>query len=134
MTHIHRMIHELAEYEGVPDGPRLTVQDLIEGGGGGEALAGYALCNRAYSSWTRRALYVEDLYVRPDLRGHGIGTQLLARLCQMGVDDVLESNTSARGFYAGLGARCLRETEGRAALRLDQPHIERLAARAPPRN
>lgn len=40
---------------------------------------------------------------------------------------VLENNAPALGFYARLGARDLRVTEGRAAMRLDRPHIERLA-------
>ncbi|XP_045761584.1 retinal guanylyl cyclase 1-like isoform X2 [Maniola jurtina] len=92
---VHRMIHELAAFEGMPEGPKLSVEDLIEDGFssspswffglvaevGGE-LVGHALCSRAYSSWTRRAFYVEDLYVRPARRGAGVGRRLLRELCQ----------------------------------------------------
>ncbi|XP_069354201.1 uncharacterized protein [Maniola hyperantus] len=94
---VHRMIHELAAFEGMPEGPKLSVKDLIEDGFssspswffglvaevGGE-VAGYALCSRAYSSWTRRAFYVEDLYVRRERRGAGVGRRLLRELCEVG--------------------------------------------------
>lgn len=40
---------------------------------------------------------------------------------------VLESNAPALGFYRRLGARDLRVSEGRAAMRLDAPHIQQLA-------
>lgn len=129
----------------------------------GGAVVGHALCSRAYSSWTRRAFYIEDLYVRPAARRRGVGLLLLQELCrvrarartalacevvadcngrcvlQMAVEEgvhrvdwhVLEDNTPALGFYSRLGARDLRVTEGRAAMRLDRPHIERLAQNQP---
>ncbi|KAJ8735167.1 hypothetical protein PYW08_014417 [Mythimna loreyi] len=148
MQHVFDMIQELADYEGVPRGPQLSVQDLIEDGfesspawffglvaESGGALVGHALCNRAYSSWTRRAFYVEDLYVRPSARRRGVGLCLLRELCRMAVAEnvhrvdwhVLEDNAPALGFYARLGARDLRVCEGRAAMRLDRAYIEQLA-------
>lgn len=45
---------------------------------------------------------------------------------------VLEHNAAARALYARLGARDLRETEGRAALRLDAPAIAAAAERDRP--
>ncbi|XP_026726598.1 diamine acetyltransferase 2-like [Trichoplusia ni] len=148
MQHVYDMIHELAEYEGMPDGPRLSVDDLVRDGFDtsppwffvlvaerGGAVVGHALCNRAYSSWTRRAFYVEDLYVRPEARRCRVGQRLLQELCRMAVREgvtrvdwhVLESNAPALGFYRRLGARDLRVSEGRAAMRLDAPHIQELA-------
>ncbi|CAG9108500.1 unnamed protein product [Plutella xylostella] len=163
MPRVHEMIHELAAFEGFPQGPAIALDDLLRdgfdssppwfftlvaergdgaggaGGGAGDAgggeLVGYALCNRAYSSWTARAFYVEDLYVVPSLRRAGVGRRLLQRLAQMAVAEgvsrvdwhVAEGNAAARAFYRGLGARDLRTSEGRAALRLDQPHIHALA-------
>ncbi|KAM3957111.1 thialysine N-epsilon-acetyltransferase [Aphomia sociella] len=146
---IHAMIHELAAYEGMPDGPQLSVEDLIKDGfespfpwffalvaERGDEILGYALCNRAYSSWTCRAFYVEDLYVVPAARRAGVAKALLQHLCQMALQQsvhridwhVLESNAPALAFYARLGARDLRRSEGRAALRLDRPRIEGVAA------
>ncbi|KAJ8733586.1 hypothetical protein PYW07_014137 [Mythimna separata] len=148
MRHVRDMIQELAEYEGAPSGPQLSVQDLIEDGFEcqpawffglvaecGGALVGHALCNRAYSSWTRRAFYMEDLFVRPSARRRGVAQCLLRELCRMAVAEgvhrvdwhVLADNAPALGFYSRLGARDLRDSEGRAAMRLDRAHIERLA-------
>ncbi|XP_063836484.1 thialysine N-epsilon-acetyltransferase-like [Ostrinia nubilalis] len=148
VPHVHRMIHELAAYEGVPDGPKLSVEDLLEDGFDapspwyfllvaeqGGTLVGYALCNRAYSSWTRRAFYVEDIYVPPEHRHAGVGAKLFKEICRLGVREgvhrvdwhVLESNAPALAFYARLGARDMRASEGRAALRLDRHRIEYVA-------
>ncbi|CAH0600122.1 unnamed protein product [Chrysodeixis includens] len=148
MQHIYDMIHELAAYEGMPDGPRLSVDDLVADGFDapapwffvlvaecGGAVVGHALCNRAYSSWTRRAFYVEDLYVRPEARRRRVGLCLLQELCRLAQREgvtrvdwhVLESNAPALGFYRRLGARDLRVSEGRAAMRLDAPQIHALA-------
>lgn len=46
-------------------------------------LVGYALCNRAYSSWTRRAFYVEDVYVPPQHRRAGVGGKLFKEICRV---------------------------------------------------
>ena len=67
-----------------------------------------------FSSWTgRRGLFLEDLFVAPELRGQGVGLNLLKRLAVMAVAadcgrmewNVLDWNTSAKGFYEMLGAR-----------------------------
>ncbi|XP_013197016.1 thialysine N-epsilon-acetyltransferase isoform X2 [Amyelois transitella] len=148
MARVHAMIHELAAFENVPDGPKLSVQDLITDGfecsppwfsvvvaETGGAVVGYALVNRAYSSWTRRALYIEDLYVEPRQRGAGVGMKLVRALCEMALEEdihridwhVLEENLGGRRFYARLGARDLHQTEGRLMLRLDRHRIEAVA-------
>lgn len=101
----------------------------------GGRMDGYALCNRAYSSWTGRALYMEDLYVREEARGEGLGARLVGAVCARGAREgatrldwhVLENNHQARKFYSRLGAVDLREGEGRFALRLYQEDIKRLA-------
>ncbi|XP_063394501.1 thialysine N-epsilon-acetyltransferase-like [Cydia fagiglandana] len=149
MKIVHEMIQELAVYEGVPDGPKLTVEDLVEDGFNsehpwffvllaekGNVVLGSALCNRAYSSWSRRAFYIEDLFVRPAARRQGIGLMLMRELSRRAVMEgvnridwhVLKSNTTALAFYNRLGARDLRVTEGRTALRLDRDCIEALAS------
>ncbi|XP_041974724.1 thialysine N-epsilon-acetyltransferase-like [Aricia agestis] len=145
---VHQMIKELAAYEGVPDGPRLSQEDLIRDGFetsppwyfgligelNGEVV-GYALCNRAYSSWTCRALYIEDLYVRPAARGAGVARLILQRLCQLAVKQnvhrvdwhVLVNNSLALGFYRRLGAKDLCVVEERTAMRLPRDRIEAVA-------
>jgi GNAT superfamily N-acetyltransferase len=59
-----------------------------------------------------RGLYVEDLYVRPQFRGQGLGRRMLARLAgeALAVNgflewQVLNWNTPSIGFYESLGAR-----------------------------
>jgi GNAT superfamily N-acetyltransferase len=83
----------------------------------GEA-AGFALFFHNYSTFlARRGLYLEDLFVLPAWRGHGIGKALLVRLAQLAVERgcgrmewwVLDWNESAIGFYESLGARAMSE-------------------------
>ncbi|GBP92841.1 hypothetical protein EVAR_66968_1 [Eumeta japonica] len=150
MQEIQQMIQELAEYEGVPTGPQLTVQELVRDSfqvpnpwffcivatDGSGVVLGHAMCNKAYSSWTGRAFYIEDIYVKPVARRKGVGLKLISYLCRMAVAEgvgridwhVLESNETALNFYRKLGARDLRITEGRAALRLDKQYIEKVAS------
>ncbi|HUM01306.1 MAG TPA: GNAT family N-acetyltransferase [Thermoanaerobaculia bacterium] len=76
-------------------------------------LGGFALFFHNYSTWlTRPGLYLEDLYVKPELRGLGIGKALLVRLAEIAVArgcgrmewSVLTWNEPAIGFYRSLGA------------------------------
>jgi GNAT superfamily N-acetyltransferase len=85
------------------------VVDLPDGTG----LAGFALWFLNVSTWTgRHGVYLEDLYVRPELRGHGHGRALLASLAAICVERgyarlewwVLDWNEPAIGFYRSLGA------------------------------
>lgn len=81
-------------------------------------IAGMAVWFLSYSTWLgTHNVYLEDLYVRPEHRGSGVGGALLralAELCvQRGYDRlewwVLDWNDSARDFYASLGATALTE-------------------------
>jgi GNAT superfamily N-acetyltransferase len=79
----------------------------------GYQLGGFALWFLNFSTWLgRHGLYLEDLYVRPELRGSGYGRGLLATLAQECLDNdygrlewwVLDWNEPALGFYRNLGA------------------------------
>ena len=76
-------------------------------------LIGYALFFPTYSSFrTRRALWLEDLFVTPEARGSGAGRLLLARLAAIALErgclrvawDVLDWNQPSIEFYERMGA------------------------------
>lgn len=93
---------------------------------------GFALYHGMYSTFlAQRGLYLEDLYVRPEFRGHGIGTALLRALAREAIDtgqgrldwSCLDWNEPSRAYYRGLGARELAEwvryrADGEALARL----------------
>lgn len=77
-------------------------------------VAGFALFFHNFSTFLARpGLYLEDLFVQPVYRGHGIGTALLRHLAQLAVArgcgrlewSVLDWNVDAIRFYKRLGAR-----------------------------
>ena len=78
-----------------------------------DAPAGFALFFHNYSTFLGQAgIYLEDLYVRPQIRGRGAGRLLLAHLAQLAVERgcgriewaVLDWNEQAIKFYKKLGA------------------------------
>src|SRR5690606_12023209 len=88
---IMAMIRELAEYEKAPNEVRTTEDDLraalfrddpvvfahmAEDDATGE-VAGYALWFLNFSTWRGQGIYLEDIYVRPHMRGAGHGRALL---------------------------------------------------------
>lgn len=79
---------------------------------GGEP-AGFALFFHNFSTFLGRpGLYLEDLYVRPEFRGEGVGRALLVRLARLARERgcgrlewwVLDWNEPAIRFYERLGA------------------------------
>lgn len=139
------LIRGLAEYEREPNAVVATEQDLLRDGFGPEPKyrcliadwdgkpAGFAFFFFNYSTWLGRpGLYLEDLFVWPDLRGKGIGKALLQKLAQIAVDEncygmrwqVLEWNEPALKFYDTLGAKVMDEWE---TMRLMEPALSRLA-------
>jgi GNAT superfamily N-acetyltransferase len=80
--------------------------------------AGFALWFLNFSTWRgRHGIYLEDLFVRPDLRGHGYGKALLAALARTAIERdcwclqwwVLDWNTPSIDFYRALGAQAQDE-------------------------
>jgi GNAT superfamily N-acetyltransferase len=79
----------------------------------GDETAGFALWFRSYSTFLARpGIYLEDLFVFPAHRGHGLGRRLLAHLARTAVERgfgrvewaVLDWNVDAIRFYESLGA------------------------------
>jgi GNAT superfamily N-acetyltransferase len=121
-------IRALATYEREPDAVTATEADLLSHGFGPNpfyfcliaesdgAPAGFALYFFNYSTWLGRpGLYLEDLFVLPEFRGHGIGKALLQRVAAIAVEkgcprlqwEVLDWNTPAIEFYQAMGAEFL---------------------------
>jgi len=119
-------IHELAEYEREPSAVRATRDDLVRDGFSGSPKfrvviadwdgkpAGMAFFFHNYSTWQgRQGLFLEDLFVRPQFRGKGIGKALMVHLAQIAITEhcygirweVLDWNTIAIEVYQKLGAR-----------------------------
>src|SRR5215472_6917821 len=121
---IVRFIRGLAEYERVPDAVKVTADEIraqMESSDPpfecllaeyeSEAV-GFALFFRNYSTWTGRCgLYLEDLFVREEYRGRGVGGAVIRRLREIAVQrgwermdwTVLDWNTSAQNFYREQG-------------------------------
>lgn len=95
--------------------------------------AGFALWFYNYSTFRgRRGIYLEDLYVRPEHRGKGLGKALLEGLARRCADEglarlewaVLDWNAPSIAFYESLGAR---PQDQWTVYRLTGPELEALA-------
>jgi len=80
--------------------------------------AGFAVWFLNFSTFRgRHGIYIEDLFVRPEFRGKGIGKALMARLAQRCIDDglarfewaVLHWNAPSIAFYRAIGAQVMDE-------------------------
>lgn len=122
---IFRFIVELAVYEREPEAVQTSAAELrgqleqvsppfecliAEHDG---APVGFALFFANYSTWRGRpGIYLEDLFVSPEARGHGAGKALLTALARLTVArggarlewSVLDWNAPAIDFYHALGA------------------------------
>jgi GNAT superfamily N-acetyltransferase len=123
---IVELVYALAEYEREPAACRLTATQLETALFGptpavfchvaetGDEVVGCALWFLNFSTWRGvHGIYLEDLFVRPEQRGSGLGKSLLTALAQECVQhgyerlewSVLDWNTPAIDFYEALGAR-----------------------------
>lgn len=127
------LVHELAAYERAPDAvetdeallagalfaPEPTVFAHVAEEDG--RVQGMAIWYLTYSTWTgRNGIHLEDLFVRPEARGHGFGLALVTELARLTVArgytrlewQVLDWNEPALAFYRSLGAAALDEWTG----------------------
>ena len=142
-------IRELAEYERLSHacvaseealrehlfGPRPAAEVLIARVGG--APAGFALYFGTFSTFLAKpGIYLEDLYVRPDMRRRGVGQALLLHLAGIAVERgcgrlewaALDWNEPAIRFYEKLGAVKLDEW---TTFRLTGESLHRFAGASP---
>ncbi len=98
-------------------------------------VVGMAIWFVTFSTWTgRHGIYLEDLYVRPERRGQGVGTSLLAELASIARREhytriewsVLDWNEPALAFYRSIGARPMDEW---TVYRIDGDALGSLAGR-----
>jgi GNAT superfamily N-acetyltransferase len=145
------LVHELAEYEHAASECRLTEQQLQVALFGPEPtvhglvvedpaappdapVVGTALWFLNFSTWEGVAgIHLEDLYVRPEHRGSGCGSALLAALARLAVErgaprlewSVLDWNAPSIAFYRALGAEPM---EGWTTFRLSGEALRRTAS------
>lgn len=115
----------------------VAVVDDSEGSDANNGIVGFALYFLNFSTWVgKHGIYLEDLYVRPQYRGSGIGQALLSSLARLCVERdygrlewwVLDWNEPALGFYRRLGARPMDEWTVHRVTGLE---LTALAAHAP---
>ena len=124
VTLLRTLIRELAAFERELDSCKIEEADLARDGFGanprfraliaewGRQPAGYALFFDYYSTWTGRGLFLEDVFVREQFRGKGIGQALLSAVARIAVREncygvqweVLDWNEKAIALYKSLGA------------------------------
>jgi GNAT superfamily N-acetyltransferase len=120
---IYQMIQDLALYEKAPEKVTLTLSQLESDGFGQSPLfdsiileldqkpVGMALFYNRYSTWKGKSLYLEDLYVLPEYRGHGLGLMTMKYLASLAIEtncrrfewQVLDWNEPSIKFYENLG-------------------------------
>nr|XP_030717442.1 diamine acetyltransferase 2 isoform X3 [Globicephala melas] len=108
---ILRLIRELAEYEKLSDQVKISEE--------GPCVVGYGLYYFIYSTWKGRNIYLEDIYVKPEYRGQGIGSKIIKKVAEVALDKgcsqlrlaVLDWNKGAMNLYKALGAQDLTEAE-----------------------
>lgn len=127
---IHRLIYELAVYEKAPEQMVATIDQIngslfnnqpvafchvaeVDG-----KIVGIALWFLNYSTWLGKpGIYLEDLFVQPEYRGHGIGKGFMKTLAQLCIERgyerfqwwVLDWNSPAIEFYSSHGAVAMDE-------------------------
>jgi len=140
------LVYELAEYERLRElchldseqlqnalfGPTPALFGLIAEDPE-HKVVGYALYFLNFSTWEGvHGIYLEDLYVRPDQRGSGLGRALLTGLATIAEErgyarvewSVLDWNAPSIAFYRSLGAEPM---DGWTVFRLTGPALRRAA-------
>jgi GNAT superfamily N-acetyltransferase len=144
---LRRMIVEFATFERLEKFVTVTEETLVRDGFGQRQryrvllpewdgkLAGYAFFFGFYSSFQGPGMFLEDIYVREQFRGKGIGKALMAEVAAIALREgfwamrweVLDWNQPAIDFYKKLGATFLDDWK---EVRLSGDSLKRLAESA----
>ena len=145
-THIVRFIRDLARYENLEHEVDLSESRLTEHLFGDSPVCsslliehegtpvGFALFFTSYSTfWCKPCLFLEDIYVDPEFRGHGYGLRLLKAVAAEAIErdcprldwHVLDWNQLAIDFYERQGAAVMADWN---TCRLDGDALRRMAA------
>jgi GNAT superfamily N-acetyltransferase len=129
LPQVLELIKELAAFEKEPDAVEVTLEELEKEGFGEHPLfecivaeidkkvVGMALFYFSFSTWKGRSVHLEDLIVKQNLRGKGVGkalyTDFLKYCKEKGVRRaewvVLDWNQNAIDFYEKSGAKLLKD-------------------------
>ncbi len=129
MPAVLALIKELAVFEKEPHAVVVTVNDLLRDGFSENPLfhtfiaeinnkiVGMALYYYRYSTWKGKTIHLEDLIVKEEMRGTGVGLELYSQIIKQGKKDnvrriewnVLDWNTPAIDFYNKSGAQILED-------------------------
>ncbi|XP_019616261.1 PREDICTED: diamine acetyltransferase 2-like [Branchiostoma belcheri] len=149
------MIKELAEFEGLPEQVKITEETLRRDGFGDRPFyhcliaevpnkdsqdgpwltVGYAMYFFSYGTWVGRMMYLEDLYVKPQYRGKGIGTSMMTKVAEIGVENdcnrmqwvVLNWNQAAIDFYKKHDSIDLTSDENWHLFRMEREELRKFA-------
>jgi diamine N-acetyltransferase len=145
---VFEFIRELAIYEKLlhaVDATEAMIKDALFGGNPRVFCnivswkgvdAGFALWFYNFSTFRgRHGIFLEDLFVRPEFRGHGLGKALLQHLAKRCVDEgltrfewsVLDWNEPSIAFYKAMGAEMM---DGWTGCRVSGEALSQLAKMA----
>jgi len=115
------MFNELARMQAEKDHFKGFAAVLPDG-----QIIGYATYTFVYYTWIGKSIYMDDLYVKPEFRGTGLGKQLINSVIDFAKENdchkvkwqVSHWNVKAKEFYRGLGAE-ISDNEQSCELKLD---------------
>lgn len=117
---VHKLIMKFATFIKTPEKVQITPEQMIKDqklfkclvATNENEIIGFATYFFSYYSWTGKAIYLDDLYVKDDYRGKGIGSSLFNKVMKIGKEEncfkmrwqVSNWNDKAQEFYKSKGA------------------------------